>query len=106
MQGAERAECCDDDLCQYSILPEGAVDRVRLHGFTRPFGVVAIEADLFAQYAPVLLCRLPVDLVAAQARRFRSVYNRVAHVSIDVAIAGIQAPIIRQREVHLEIPEQ
>src|SRR5260221_11408289 len=79
MQVAERAECGDDDLRQYSILAECAVDGVLLHRFTRPFRVVAIEADLFAQYPSVLLCRLPVDLVAAQARRLRSVYNHVAH---------------------------
>src|SRR5260370_40057217 len=99
MQVAERAECGDDDLRQYSILAERAVDRVRLHRFARPFRVVAFLADLFAQYPSVLFTRLPLDLVAAQAGRLRSGYNHVAHIAVHMPICGLQTRLIRQREV-------
>ena len=70
------------------------MDCVRLHRFARLFRVVAIEADLFPQYPPVLLARLAVDLVAGRALSTGREKNLLAPVRIAAVVHSGLAKIV------------
>jgi hypothetical protein len=79
-----------------SVFAHFAVNRVGLASLYCPFGVMAVGADGRARRAPVLEARILVNVVTVDAGRvLYAADDHVANISVDVAVAGVEAFIIR-----------